>query len=433
MEKRRLGRSGLKVTPLCLGAMMFGDQTDEQTSRSIVDKAREAGVNFIDTADVYAGGKSESIVGRAVKADRDRWVIATKVGFPAGAVMPPDLSRKYVMHEVEQSLRRLGTDYIDLYYLHKDDATTPLEETVRALADLVHQGKIRYFGVSNFRAWRLAEVVRLCKEGGIDAPAACQPQYNAMNRMPEVELLPACEFYGVGVVPYSPLARGVLSGKYASIDQLPEGSRAARSDRRILQTELRPESIALAQEIKAHADARGGKVSHLALNWVLNNALVSSVIAGPRTLEQWDDYLAALNAPFTAEDEALINRLVPAGHPSTPGLHRSAVSGHGPRAARGLIRFLGRVVIFGRPPCTCPLGEFMTNRANHPGGCRCRPARWRHAGTCHHPRQLPDDRARYFDRHHGAAEDPPRAHVHGHRAVVGAERLYARLRRPAAA
>jgi aryl-alcohol dehydrogenase-like predicted oxidoreductase len=319
MEYRRLGRSGLKVSPLCLGAMMFGDQADQETSLRIVAKAREAGVNFIDTADAYSAGRSEEIVGRALKADRDRWVLATKVGFPADAVLPADLSRKYVLRAVEQSLRRLDTDYIDLYYLHRDDPTTPLEETVRALADLIRQGKIRYFGVSNFRSWRLAEVVRLCDGLGIDRPVASQPQYNAMNRMPELEHLPACEFYGVGVVPYSPLARGVLTGKYASVDQLPEGSRAARNDRRILQTELRPESIRLAHEIKAHAEANGSKASHFALNWVLNNALVTSVIAGPRTVEQWDDYLAALNTPFTAEDEALVARLVAAGHPSTPG------------------------------------------------------------------------------------------------------------------
>ncbi len=319
MEYRRLGRSGLKTSPLCLGAMMFGDQTDEEGSRRIVERAREAGVNFIDTADAYGAGRSEEIVGRAVKADRDRWVLATKVGYPVDPAFPADLSRKYVIRAVDQSLRRLGTDYIDLYYLHRDDVTTPLEETVRALADLVHQGKIRYFGVSNFRGWRLAQVVRLCDELGIDRPAACQPQYNAMNRMPEAELLPACDFYGVGVVPYSPLARGVLTGKYADIDQLPEGSRAARKDRRILQTELRPESISLAQQIKAHAEGRGSTASHFAVNWVLNNALVSSVIAGPRTLEQWDDYLAALQEPFTAEDEALVDRLVAPGHPSTPG------------------------------------------------------------------------------------------------------------------
>jgi aryl-alcohol dehydrogenase-like predicted oxidoreductase len=321
MDYRRLGRSGLKVSPLCLGAMMFGVQADEATSHQIIASAREAGVNFIDTADAYGAGRSEEVVGRAVRSDRDRWVIATKVGYPAGAPVATgaDLSRKYVMHAVEASLRRLGTDYIDLYYLHHDDASTPLEETVRALADLVRQGKIRYVGLSNFPAWRLAEVVRLCDQAGTDRPAAAEPLYNAMNRMAEAELLPACRHYGVGVVAYSPLARGILSGKYASVDQLPEGSRAARQDKRILQTELRPESIELVKTIKAHAEAAGSTAAHFALRWVLNNALVDAVIAGPRTAAQWDDYLAAMKAPFTVDDEALVNQLVAAGHPSTPG------------------------------------------------------------------------------------------------------------------
>jgi aryl-alcohol dehydrogenase-like predicted oxidoreductase len=321
MDYRRLGRSGLKVSPLCLGAMMFGGATDEAASRQIIDRAREAGVNFIDTADAYGAGKSEEIVGRAVGGDRERWVIATKVGYPARAPVATraDLSRKYLMHAVDASLRRLGTDYIDLYYLHRDDATTPLEETVHALADLVRQGRIRYIGLSNFPAWRVGEVVRLCDEAGIDRPAAVEPLYNAMNRMPEAELLPACAHYGIGVVPYSPLARGVLSGKYVNADDLPEGSRAARQDKRILQTELRPESLALVQKIKAHAETRGSSAAHFALRWVLNNRLVHAVIAGPRTMAQWDDYLAALEAPFTAEDEALVDSLVPPGHPSTPG------------------------------------------------------------------------------------------------------------------
>jgi aryl-alcohol dehydrogenase-like predicted oxidoreductase len=337
MDYRKLGRSGLKVSPLCLGAMMFGDQTDENEAGLIVASARAAGVNFIDTADAYGAGKSEEIVGRLVKADRDRWVLATKLGYPAGAPIAADLSRKYVMHAAEQSLSRLGTDYIDLYYLHRDDASTPLAETVRAIADLIRQGKIRYFGVSNFRAWRLAEVVRLCDEFGIDHPVASQPQYNAMNRQPEMEHLPACEFYGIGVVPYSPLARGILTGKYASMEQLPEGSRAARGDRRMLQTELRPESLALVQEIQAHTQARGISTSHFAVNWVLNNAVVSSVIAGPRTLAQWEDYAAALATPFTAEDEALVDRLVAPGHPSTPGFTDPAYPVTG-RVARTSVR-----------------------------------------------------------------------------------------------
>jgi aryl-alcohol dehydrogenase (NADP+) len=322
MDYGRLGRSGLKVSPLCLGAMMFGDQTDEAAARAIIANAREAGVNFIDTADAYAAGQSERIVGAAVKAERDRWVIATKVGYLRDPLLPtgPDLSRKSVVRALDQSLRRLDTDYVDLYYLHRDDPTTALEETVHALADLVRQGRIRYFGISNFSAWRIAELVRLCDAAGIDRPVACQPQYNAMNRMPEAELFPACQYYGIGVVPYSPLARGVLTGKYATLQQLPEGSRAARKDRRMLQTELRDESVALAQQIKAHAEAHGSTASHFALRWVLNSAAVSSVICGPRTMEQWQDYLAALQeAAFTTEDEALVDRLVPPGHPSTPG------------------------------------------------------------------------------------------------------------------
>jgi aryl-alcohol dehydrogenase-like predicted oxidoreductase len=322
MDFRRLGRSGLKVSNLCLGAMMFGDQADEAASREIIASARAAGVNFIDTADAYAGGRSERIVGAAVKAERDRWVIATKVGYLPDPMLPagPDLSRKNLMRAVDQSLARLDSDYIDVYYLHRDDTTTALEETVHALADLVRQGRIRYFGVSNFSAWRLAEVVRLCDAAGIDRPVACQPQYNAMNRMPEAELFPACQHYGIGVVPYSPLARGVLTGKYRAVDQLPEGSRAARKDKRILQTELRDESLTLAQQVKAHAEAHGSTASHFALKWVLNSAAVTSVICGPRTMEQWQDYLAALQeASFTQEDEALVDRLVAPGHPSTPG------------------------------------------------------------------------------------------------------------------
>ena len=338
MDYRRLGRSGLKVSPLCLGAMMFGDQADEAASRGIIANAREAGVNFIDTADAYAGGKSERIVGAAVKAERDRWVIATKVGYLPDPLLPtgPDLSRKNLFRAADQSLQRLDTDYIDIYYLHRDDPTTALEETVHALADLLRQGRIRYFGVSNFAAWRMAELVRLCDEAGIDRPVACQPLYNAMNRMPEAELFPACTSYGIGVVPYSPLARGVLTGKYASVDRLPEGSRAARQDKRILQTEFRGESVALAQEVKAHAEANGSTAAHFALKWVLNSAAVTSVICGPRTLEQWQDYLAALQEPaFTAADEALVNRLVAPGHPSTPGFTDPSypVRGRLPRVA----------------------------------------------------------------------------------------------------
>jgi aryl-alcohol dehydrogenase-like predicted oxidoreductase len=321
MQPRKLGRTGLKVSPLCLGAMMFGDQTMEQDAVSIVHKARDVGVNFIDTADVYADGQSEQIVGRAIRGERDRWVVATKVGNRLDGSRPsgPDLSRKHVMKAVEDSLRRLGTDYIDIYYLHRDVPETPLEESVETLSILMRQGKIRYFGLSNFRGWRIAETVRVCDAARVERPAALQPVYNALNRTAESEMLPACAHYGIAVVPYSPLARGVLTGKYDSLDAPPRGSRVARNDRRILQTEFRAESIELARAIQARATARGTTAAHLAVNWVLNHVLVSSVIAGPRTPEQWDDYVAALDYSFTAEDEALVDKLVARGHASTPG------------------------------------------------------------------------------------------------------------------
>ncbi|HEX4183715.1 MAG TPA: aldo/keto reductase [Caulobacteraceae bacterium] len=325
MEYRTLGMSGLKVAPLCLGTMMFGGRTDEPTSGRIIAKAREAGVNFIDTADVYNAGASEEVVGRAIAGERDRWVLATKLGNAMGrGPNERGLSRKWAMQAAEASLKRFGTDYVDIYYLHREDHTTPLGETVRAMGDLMAQGKIRYFGLSNHRSWRVAEICNLCDDLGVERPVVSQPYYNAMNRMPEVEHLPACDFYGLGVVPYSPLARGVLTGKYTPDEAPPADSRAGSNDQRIRQTEWRPESLRFAQEIKAHAEAKGASAGHFAVGWVLNNRLVTSVIAGPRTEEQWDDYLAALDYRFTAEDEALVDRLVPAGHPSTPGYNDPA-------------------------------------------------------------------------------------------------------------
>ena len=334
MDYRTLGRSGLKVSPICLGTMMFGGATEEADAARIIDRALDGGVNFIDTADIYTEGRSEEIVGRAIRANRDRWILATKVGNPTGAG-PNDrgLSRAHIQRAAEASLRRLGTDCIDVYYLHKEDHDTPLPETVRAIADLVRAGKIRHFGVSNFRAWRVAEICRLCDDLGIDRPVVSQPYYNAMNRMPETEHLPACAHFGLGVFPYSPLARGVLTGKYSPDVPPPEGTRAGRNDPRMMQTEWRPESLALAQEIRRHAERRGTTASRFALNWVLNNRLITGVVAGPRTIEQWDDYLAALDDSFTAEDEALVDRLVVTGHPSTPGYNDPAypIEGRVPR------------------------------------------------------------------------------------------------------
>ena len=319
MEYTPLGDSGLLVSPLCLGTMMFGDRTDEAASAHIIDKAHGAGFNFIDTADVYTKGASERIVGAAVKAHRREWILATK----CGNVMtnkPHDggLSRRWVLQACDDSLARLGTDYIDIYYLHKDDVGTPLEETIGAMGELLRSGKIRYFGVSNYRGWRIAELVAECEAQGVPRPVVCQPYYNLLNRMPEVEVLPACEHHGLGVAPYSPIARGVLTGKYAP-GVVPEDSRAARNDRRMMQTEYREESFAIAQTLKARAAKTGRTPVQFALAWLWANRIVTSVIAGPRTLAQWRDYVAAIGTSWSADDEALVDSQVAPGHPSTPG------------------------------------------------------------------------------------------------------------------
>ncbi|MBB4361698.1 aryl-alcohol dehydrogenase (NADP+) [Bradyrhizobium sp. CIR18] len=333
MQYRQLGRSGLKVSPICLGTMMFGGPTDEATSKRIIDKARGAGINFIDTADAYSKGGSEEVVGRAIAGNRHAWVLATKLANPMGD--DPNrggLSRRWVLQAADESLARLGTDHIDIYYLHKEDHSTPLEETVRAMGDLIRAGKVRYFGVSNYRAWRVAEICNICDRLGIDRPAVSQPYYNAMNRMPEVEHFPACSYYGLGIVPYSPLARGVLTGKYKPDAAPDKETRAGRNDTRMMQTEWRPESLQLAQEIKTHAEKKGTAAGQFAVAWVLNSAFVSSIVAGPRTEEQWDGYISALDYRFTGDDEALIDRLVVPGHPSTPGYNDPAYPIEGRRA-----------------------------------------------------------------------------------------------------
>ena len=334
MLYERLGRSGLEVSRICLGAMMFGGRADEREANAIIAQASEAGVNFIDTADSYNGGHSEEVVGRAIASRRGDWILATKAGNPMGEGRTRrGLGRRWLMMACEESLKRLKTDWIDLFYLHLEDRETPLEETVGAVRDLIAAGKIRYFGVSNFRAWRIAEICNLCDRLGAPRPIACQPYYNALNRTPEVEVLPASCHFGLGVVAYSPLARGVLTAKYRPSEQAPEGSRAADADARMLETEWRPESLAIAQKLQAHAAARGFAAADYALAWLLANQFVTSVLAGPRTQAQWASYLHALDYPFDQRDERVLDELVPSGHPSTPGYTdpRYPIEGRVPR------------------------------------------------------------------------------------------------------
>jgi aryl-alcohol dehydrogenase-like predicted oxidoreductase len=324
MPYHRLGKSGLEVSPLCLGTMNFGTVTSAADSQRIIAAAFDAGVNFIDTADAYGYGASEKIVGDAIRADRRHWILATKVANPMTA-RPRDggLSRRWIMQACADSLSRLGTDYIDVYYLHKDDRNTPIAESVAAVGDLVRSGKILYFGLSNYRGWRIAEVVAECTAQGVPPPVVCQPYYNLLNRMPEVEILPACDYYGLGVAPYSPIARGILTGKYRS-GNVPADSRVARRDQRIMETEHRAESLAIADRLEAHAQATGRSLTQFALAWLWANRIVTSVIAGPRSFEQWQDYVGAVGTAWTAEDEALVDSLVVPGHASTPGYHDPA-------------------------------------------------------------------------------------------------------------
>ena len=320
MHYRNLGKSPLKVSTLCLGTMMFGDQTDLAEARSIVAHARENGVNFIDTADVYSTGASETMVGECLRGDRTNWILATKIGNKMSS-MPNEshYSRTWMMRECDASLSRLNTDYIDIYYMHRDFNGMDLEEPLRAIDALLRAGKIRYWGISNFRGWRIAEITRLARELNIPGPSVCQPYYNLLNRMPEVEVLPACAHYGIGVVPYSPIARGVLTGKYAPGAKAPKESRVGRGDARIMQTEFREESLLIAQTLQGHCASKNISLSHFATAWVLANKSVSAVIAGPRTLAQWQDYFGALDLAITREDETLVDSLVHPGHPSTPG------------------------------------------------------------------------------------------------------------------
>ncbi len=320
IRTRQLGSSGLKVSELCLGTMMFGGPTPEPEAQRIADHAADAGVNFIDTANVYEKGRSEEVVGRVIKAKRDHWVLATKLAQPTGSG-PNDrgLSRRNMVAATDASLKRLALDHIDITYIHRVDASVPWSEVARCFGDLIQSGKLRYWGLSNVRAWHIPVIATACRDVGAPMPVVLQPYYNLMNRQPEVEVLPAARAFNLGVAPYSPIARGVLSGKYQPGSNAPPDTRAGRADRRLMETEWRPESLAIAQQLKAHAAAKGRPLIDLAVAWVLNNQAITSVIAGPRTFEQWTSYFGGLDYPWTKEDEAIVDSLVHPGHPSSAG------------------------------------------------------------------------------------------------------------------
>jgi len=321
MEYRRLGNTGLKVSPLCMGTMMFGGATSEEDSLAILKRGLDVGINFFDTANIYNAGRSEEVLGKFIASQsRNDLVIATK-GRSAMGEGPNQsgASRKHLMQELEQSLRRLKIETIDIYYVHAPDPQTPIEETLRALDDMVRSGKVHYIACSNFRAYQLCQGLWTSDRLRLNKFVALQPLYNIMNRDIEVEVLPLCRDQGLGVVTYSPMARGILSGKYKKGEPFPEASRAARADKRMQQTELREASIVAAEELNAYCQEKGKPISRFALAWCLANPLVTSIILGPRTMEQFEDNLGCQGIEITEEDEAFVETLVPTGEHSGRG------------------------------------------------------------------------------------------------------------------
>jgi aryl-alcohol dehydrogenase-like predicted oxidoreductase len=303
MELRQLGRTGVRVSELCLGTMTFGREADEATSKAMLDRFLDAGGNFVDTADVYAGGSSEEITGRALGSRRDRVVLATKVRFPTGEG-PNDFgaSRVHIRSGVEASLRRLGTDWIDLYQIHCWDPRTPLEETISTLDDLVHAGKVRYVGASNYAGWQLAKALGLAALHGWEPFVSLQPEYSLITRDVERELIPLCDEEGLAVLPWSPLAGGILSGKYQRDASFPDGTRGGELENPIEFTyRLDDRAWRVVDAVTKVAGELERSASQVALNWVTNRHGVTSPIIGARTLEQLDDNLGAVGWRLDAE------------------------------------------------------------------------------------------------------------------------------------
>ena len=316
MEYRQLGNSGLQVSEIGLGTNNFGHRDQPpfhiraDAAAEIVNRALDVGINLIDTANSYGEGLSEEFIGRALKGKREQAVIATKVS--TRVADGPNLggnSRKHIVQEVEKSLRRLDTDYIDLYQIHWVDPNTPIEETLSVLDDLVHQGKVRYIGCSNFKAWQVCEAVWTSRSMGITSFVSVQPRYNMLDRAIEDELLPFCDQYQVGVLPYFPLANGFLTGKYRRDQSPAEGTRLAAGDRGML-TE---DKFDLLERLETFVSERGHSILELAFAWLLARPSMSSVIAGASRPEQVSSNAEAAGWRLTAEDMAEIDTLLAGG------------------------------------------------------------------------------------------------------------------------
>jgi aryl-alcohol dehydrogenase-like predicted oxidoreductase len=318
MEYRSLGRTGVQVSALCLGCMNFGDTgsgTTEEDSIAMMHQAIDDGINFFDTADVYSRGVSETIVGKALASGgrRDKVFLATKV-YNKMADDDPNAwgsHRYHIMKGCEDSLRRLGTDHIDLYQIHRPKSSIPIDETLRALDDLVRQGKVRYLGTSTFAAWQLMESLWASKELGLNRFICEQPPYNLLDRRIERELLPMCQTYGIGTIPWAPIAGGLLSGKYRLNQTRPEGARYA--DKSAPFQRDNETALAAVEKYLDFCTQKDVPPARLALAWVLGQPGVSSPIIGPRTKEQYEEYLRALTVQLTDEDKKALDTIFPPG------------------------------------------------------------------------------------------------------------------------
>jgi aryl-alcohol dehydrogenase-like predicted oxidoreductase len=322
MDYRPLGRTGVQVTSLCLGCMMFGRRTDAGESTTIIDRALDAGINFLDTANVYARGQSEEITGAALKAsgNRQRVILATKVHGRMADDDPNAFgnSRRHIIEQCEASLRRLQTDYIDLYQIHRPESDTPIDETLRALDDLIRSGKVRYIGTSTFGAWQVVESLWVAKELGLNRFVSEQPPYNILDRRIERELVPMAQTFGIGLIPWSPIAGGLLSGKYHRGEPPPAGTRFADPNSPNRARRLRDSVFDVVEQLERIAQSKDCTMVQLSLAWVMAQPGITSPIIGPRTLAQLEEYLGAPAVSLTDADRQQIDALVEPGGMVSP-------------------------------------------------------------------------------------------------------------------
>ncbi|OAI41103.1 aldo/keto reductase [bacterium SCGC AG-212-C10] len=320
-ELRPLGRTGVKVSNLCLGCMMFGMRTEPADGYAIIDKALDAGINFLDTANVYSRGKSEEITGEALKRNgkRNSVILATKVhGAMSSDPNMQGNSRRNIIEACEASLRRLQTDYIDLYQIHRPQPDIPIDETLRALDDLVRSGKVRYIGTSTFASWQIVESLWASEKYGLNRFVCEQQPYNLLDRRVERELMTMTQTYGMATIPWSPLAGGMLTGKYRRGEPFPEDGRWALNTNPQYKRRMNERIFDVLEGIEPIAAEKEVSFAQFSLAWVMKQPGVTSPIIGPRTMEQLDDNLGAFNVTVTEEDEKRVDEVIPPGQMVSP-------------------------------------------------------------------------------------------------------------------